>query len=130
MIYLEYLKHNRHWFLTGLETLSLGIVFTLSNNFMDRPPHSPYIVAEVNKPIYSIALIMIGIFTIVACSHRLSGKLLNVVTFMLSVVWMFYSLVFLIHDFYAPVFIPHLDTILVLAVTIRITIEALWGDKD
>lgn len=97
---------------------------------MDRPPHSPYIVAEVNKPIYSIALIMIGIFTIVACSHRLSGKLLNVVTFMLSVVWMFYSLVFLIHDFYAPVFIPHLDTILVLAVTIRITIEALWGDKD
>ena len=126
---MEHLKHNRNWFLTGLETLMLGIAFAVTNNFMDRPPHAPEIVSEVNKPIYAMILIFVGLFTIVACNGELKGKLRSLITFMLSFVWMFYSIIFLIHDSFAPVFMPHLDTILVLSVTLRITFESMWGDS-
>jgi CHASE2 domain-containing sensor protein len=114
--------------MTGLETLILGLIFAITDNFMDRPPHSPEIISEVNKPIYSMILIFIGLFVVVVCNNELKGKLRLIVTFLLSFVWLFYSIIFLIHDLFAPVFVPHLDTILVCAVAIRITVEAMWGD--
>lgn len=126
---MDYLKHNRNWFLTGLETLMMGISFAVTNNFLDRPPHAPEIVTEINKPIYAMILIFVGLFTIVACNSEMTRKMRNLITFMLTFIWAFYSIIFLIHDSFAPVFVPHLDTILVLSVTLRITFESMWGDS-
>lgn len=107
----------------------MGISFAVTNNFLDRPPHAPEIVTEINKPIYAMILIFVGLFTIVACNSEMTRKMRNLITFMLTFIWAFYSIIFLIHDSFAPVFVPHLDTILVLSVTLRITFESMWGDS-
>ncbi|APX72850.1 hypothetical protein M5C72_07030 [Companilactobacillus allii] len=125
---MRYIRQNRLWFFTGLETLALGICFAMSDNFVDRPPHAPEIIDIVNKPFFAIVLILIGIFVSIMSNGPVDGKMRLIIIFLLSLVWVFYSIIFLIHDYYAPMFMPHLDTILIIFVATRITFESAWSN--
>lgn len=127
---LGYLKKNRSWFLTGMETFALGLLFIANGNFIDRPPSAPPFIASVDDPPFAIALILVGLYTMFSCFDILHHSRKELITFVLLFVWTFYLVIFSIHDFTSPIFMPKFTTIFILFIVIRILFEAFWSDPN
>jgi len=127
---LKYLKRNHFWFLTGMETFALGLLFASNANFIDRPPTTPPFIASVDDPPFAIALILVGLYTMFSCFDVLHHSTKDVITFILLFVWTFYLVIFSIHDFTSPVFMPKFTTVFILFIVIRILFEAFWSDPN
>jgi len=125
---LKYLKQNHFWFITGAETFTLGIIFILTGNFIDRPPNAPGFIANVDDPPFAIALIIIGLYVMFSCFDELRKSNKELIVFLLLFVWTFYLIIFSIHDLTAPVLLPKFTTLFILFINIRILLEAFWSD--
>lgn len=128
-----YFRLNRAWFINGLETLALGITMILSNNFIDRPPD---FVMHIDEPIFSIPVVMVGLYVIISSFHYLCGLNQKLVTFLPLFIWTFYFLMFLFHDIAMMQvigivhFSPNFTTMISLIIIIKILLEALWSNPD
>lgn len=127
---MGYLKKNRFWFLTGMETFALGLLFIANENFIDRPPNAPQFIASVDDPPFAISLIIIGLYVMFSCFDTLHHSVKDIIVFLLLFVWTFYLIVFSIHDFTSQVFIPKFTTIFILFIVVRILFEAFWSNPN
>ena len=127
---MKFLKQNHFWFLTGAETFTLGLIFIFSGNFIDRPPNAPGLITNVDDPPFAIALILVGLYTMFACFDILHHSRKELITFVLLFVWTFYLVIFSIHDFTSPIFMPKFTTIFILFIVVRILFEAFWSDPN
>lgn len=125
---MKYLKKNHSWFLTGMETVALGLIFLGSGNFIDRPSAAPAFITTVDDPPFAIALMIIGLYVMFSCLGVLAKPVKEIIVFLLLFVWTFYLIIFAIHDINAPTLMPNFDTIFILFIDIRILFEAFWSE--
>lgn len=124
------LKKNRFWFIKGLETLSLGLIFLGTAHYIDQPPRAPLFITYVDDPIFAISLVIIGTYSMLICtSLNVNKRLKSIMIFSLLFIWTFYFVIFLIHDFMAPTFFPHFDTLITFYIVISTWLEVFWGDS-
>ena len=129
---MQLLKENKFWILTSLETIFLGLTFSDPKPYLKPIVGDPSWIGLVDIPPFSFALVLAGVVCLTMCLTPLSKFGLSIVTFILSLVWIFTSIVFIVHDINLPGFFiayPHIDTTLSTFVAIRITIEAVFGTK-
>lgn len=125
---MKYLKKNHSWFLTGMETLALGLIFLGNNNFINRPSSALTFITVVDDPPFAIALMIIGLYVMFSCLGVLKKPVKEIIVFLLLFVWTFYLIIFVIHDIDAPVLMPRFTTIFILFIDIRILCEAFWSE--
>lgn len=122
---MRYLRKNHFWFLTGFEVFALGILFLETDDFIGRPPD---FITNIDAPQIAIALVLVGLYSMIASCGKLKGSVRDIVVFILLFIWSFYFIMFLIHDLAAPVMIPHFSTVFTFFIVIRILFEAFWSD--
>lgn len=127
---MKHLKKNHFWLLTGMETFALGLLFITNNNYIDKPPSAPLFITNVDDPPFAIALIIIGAYVMFSCFDYLHESNKGLIVFLLLFVWTFYLVIFSIHDFTSPIFIPKFTTIFILFIVIRILFEAFWSNPN
>ncbi|CAJ2235097.1 hypothetical protein CPR18618_PPKEINIP_00922 [Companilactobacillus paralimentarius] len=125
---MRYLKKNHSWFLTGMETVALGLIFLGTGNFIDRPASAPAFITTVDDPPFAIALMIIGLYVMFSCLGVLKKPVKEIIVFLLLFIWTFYLIIFAIHDINAPTLMPNFDTIFILFIDIRILFEAFWSE--
>ena len=129
---MQLFKENRFWILTSLETIFLGLALSNPKPYLKPIVGDPSWIGLVDIPPFSFALVLAGVVCLTMCLMPLSKIGLSTVTFLLSLVWIFSSIVFIVHDLNMPGFFvayPHIDAILSTFVAVRITIEAVFGTK-
>ncbi|CAJ1189369.1 hypothetical protein CPEBRM1_ABPJDJAI_01139 [Companilactobacillus paralimentarius] len=129
---MQLFKENRFWILTSLETIFLGLTFSNPKPYLKPIVGDPSWIGLVDIPPFSLALVLVGAVCLTICLTSLSKFDLSIVTFLLSLVWIFSSIVFIVHDINMPGFCiayPHIDATLSTFVAVRITIEAIFGTK-
>jgi len=102
----------------------------MSGNFIDRPPTTPPFITHVDDPPFAIALIIVGLYVMFSCLGYLDKSAKDIIIFILLFIWTFYLIIFMIHDFTSPVFMPKFTTIFILFIVVRILFEAFWSDPD
>ena len=129
---MQLLKENRFWILTSLETIFLGLTLSNPKPYLKPIVGDPSWIRLVDIPPFSLALVLVGIVCLTVCLTSLSKFDLSIVTFLLSLVWIFSSIVLIVHDINMPDFAimyPHIDAALSTFVAVRITVEAVFGTK-
>jgi len=130
---LFFFRINRSWFINGLETLSLGITMILSNNFIDRTPD---FVMYIDEPVFSIPVMLVGMYVVASSFHYLHGINQILVTFLPLFIWTFYFLMFLFHDIAMMQvigivhFSPNFTTMISFIIIVKILLEAFWSNPD
>lgn len=125
---MKYVRENRFWTITGLETFILGMFFGLNNNFVGQPLHMPVFVKVVDDPPFAIVLMIVGFYvTLISMSKHFTEANKAVVTFVLLFIWTFYFIIFLLHDIVGPFTIPRYTTIITGFIVFRVMVEAVWG---
>jgi len=125
-------KENRFWIMTSLETIFLGLAFSNPKPYLKHIKGDPSWIGLINIPVFSFSLTLVGVICLTMCMTPLSKIGSSFVTFLLSLVWIFTSIVFIVHDFNIADFTivyPHIDTTLSIFVALRITVEAIFGTK-
>lgn len=130
---LVFFRINQSWFINGLETLALGITLIMSNHFIDRPPD---FVMHIDELPFSIPIIAIGVYVMLASFHHLQGINQILVTFLPLFIWTFYFLMFLFHDIAMMQilginrFSPDFTTMISFIIIFKILLEAFWSKSD
>ena len=125
---MKYVRENRFWTITGLETFILGMLLGLEDNFIVQPPHMPAFVKVVDDPPFAIVLMIVGFYvTLISVSKYFTEANKAVVTFTLLFIWTFYFVIFLLHDIVGPFTIPRYTTIITGFIVLRVMVEAVWG---
>lgn len=130
---LFFFRINRSWFINGLETFALGITLMMSSHFIDRPPD---FVMHIDEPAFSIPVMLVGIYVVIASFNYLHGINQILVTFLPLFIWTFYFLMFLFHDIAMMQmlgmnrFSPDFTTMISFIIIIKILLEAFWSRPD
>lgn len=121
---------NRVWFITGLETLLLGVFFLFAPDFLDTG-HFKDIFNVLDDTIPSIFLIVVGTFTVVNSAFEVEPDWHRGNVFLLEFLWAFYTATFIFHDIEGggrPMLT--LTSLLLLMESIRIFLESWLGDPS
>lgn len=120
---------NRVWFLTGFETVFLGVFFLFVPDILNSG-NLRQLFNLIDNTLPSIFLIVIGTFTIVNSAFEVEPDWHRANVFLLEFIWAFYTVTFIIHDIQGgdrPYI--SLTSILFFSVAARIFFESWLGDK-
>lgn len=124
---MKHIRENYSWIIDGLEVFLVGWLFLTTDHFIDKFEHTPVFITYFDDPPFSIALILIGTYIILSCFGYLTNSKKEIIVFLLSFIWTFYFIIFLIHDLSAPVFVPRFDTTIAMCLVIRTFCDSHWG---
>ena len=122
--------NNRSWFLTGFETVFLGVFFLFMPNIFSVK-YFPNLFNWLDDTLPAIFLIMVGTFTIINSAFEVEPNWHRANVFLLEFIWVFYTTTFIIHDFQIKnsTYLS-LTSILCLFVATRIFFESWLGDRN
>lgn len=122
---LRNLKINRFIFLTGLETIILGIYLIVVSNLIVVPPF----FSHAQDPIVAVLLVVIGNFSVIVALFNVNAyHARRWALDAMLMIWTLYFIVFIVNDIDEPGPIG-LGTIFTGFVIIRLFLELSWGDK-
>lgn len=122
--------NNRAWFLTGFETVLLGVFFLFIPDVLSTKYFSN-LFNWLDDTLPAIFLIVVGTFTVINSAFEVEPNWHQANVFLLEFIWVFYTTTFIIRDFQiknSPY--VSLTSILCLSVAARIFFESWLGDRN